>query len=538
MSPTPTECKVHPSFQRPSRRQILTGGLTLAAASALPLVGAALAAETLPEGTPFSFDILTAQAQALADRPYVAPPGPEGFVSQIDYNLYRTIRFRAEMTRWQDNPGFRLQAFHTGWLFGEPVRLFDVADGHVREMTFGTADFDYGDQLRAILPADGALPGVAGFRLTYPLNQPDNHDEVVAFLGASYFRALGRGSVYGLSARGLALNTGTGLPEEFPRFSAFYIEQPSHMADEITFHAALNSESVTGAYRFVVRPGRATEIAVTARLFFRDAIDMVGVAPLTSMFLYDDKNRARFDDFRPRVHDSEGLVIQRTDGMQLWRPLNNPPRLADSWFAEPLGRFGLHQRTRNFAAYQDAEARYDRRPSLTVEPLGNWTGGAVRLLEIPTELESNDNIVAAYVPANPRAEAGQRQDWSYRLLWGDGDEIADPDLAQVVATRAGAEGISGDAAQPGTRKFVIDFAGGTLPADATVDDMSGVVAVSTVSDGASLVQMLQPMPEGGMWRLVLDVTAARNAVIELTAYLAGGGRRLSETWLYQWVTEA
>lgn len=528
------------SLLRPSRRHVLAGGAAIAAATALSLPAPpALAAETLPPDSDFSFDILTSQMQARAAAPHVPPQPPQDFAARIDYDLYRSIRFRTDRTRWQDNPGFRLQAFHTGWLFGEPVHLFDVADGKVREITFGTSDFVYGDdRLAELVPQDGELRGVAGFRLTYPLNLPDRHDEVVAFLGASYFRALGRGSTYGLSARGLALNTGAGRPEEFPRFTAFYLERPDHLADEMTFYAALDSQSVTGAYRFVLRPGSATQMEVTARLFFRDAVELLGMAPLTSMFLYDSKNRAAFDDFRPRVHDSEGLMIRRSDGVPLWRPLNNPPRLAESWFAEPLGRFGLHQRARDFAAYQDAEARYDRRPSVTVEPVGDWAGGAVRLLEIPTRLETNDNIVVAFVPANRGAEAGQRQDWSYRLHWGDGDEEIDPDSAHVVATRAGVGGISGVAAQPDTRKFVIDFAGGTLPADAVVDDPGGVMAVVTVSDGALLAQVLQPMPEAGVWRLILDVSAAGNAVVELTAHLAGRGRRLSETWLYQWIPEA
>ncbi len=512
----------------PSRRHLLAAGAALAAAAVLPRP--ALALEPLAEGSAFSFDALTAQMRARAGEPWQPPARPEGLVGDLDYDTWRLVRFREDRTRWLDRPGFRLQAFHTGWLFGEPVRLFDVSSGQVREMRFGTADFEYLGDLAGRLPPDADLPGVAGFRLLWPLNAPDRHDEVVAFLGASYFRALGRGNAYGLSARGLALNTGSGQPEEFPRFSAFYLERPAPGAEEIVFSAALESESVTGACRFVLRPGHATEIEVTARLFFRQRVDLVGVAPLTSMFLYDDKNRAYFDDFRPRVHDSDGLMIRRRDGVQLWRPLNNPPQLAESWFAEPLGRFGLHQRERSFAAYQDAEARYDLRPSATVEPLGDWGAGAVRLIEIPTELETNDNIVAAFVP-EAAAEAGEAREYAWRLSWGEGGEATDPDVAQVVATRAGVGGISGLEARPDTRKFVIDFAGGALP-EAGGD---GIVPVVTVAGGEVEGQVLTPLPEGGIWRLVLDVAASRGEVVELTAHLAGGGRRLSETWLYQWV---
>jgi glucans biosynthesis protein len=519
--------------RRMTRRTLLTSAAALAAMAGVGLPGMALAAPAMPVGTAFSFDLLSEWARARAGEPYAEPARPEGFLGALTYDDYRSIRFKPENARWSE-PGdaFRLHAFHTGWLFGEPVQMFDVSAGTVQPLEFTTADFTYDNGLSERVPADEALPGVAGFRLHYPLNRPDIFDELVAFLGASYFRALGQGSAYGLSARGLALNTGTGTPEEFPRFTAFYLERPAPGADHCILSAALDSPSVTGAYRFVIRPGEDTRMEVTARLYFRADVEQVGIAPLTSMFLYDDKNRARFDDYRPRVHDSNGLRMIRPDGDVLWRPLNNPLNLADSWFAQTGGRFGLHQRGRDFADYQDAEAHYERRPSLDVEPVGDWGPGAVRLVEIPTDLEVNDNIVAFWVAEGRGAKAGEAREYSYILHWGNLTE-ADPErLAEVVATRAGVAGVSGVENPEDARKFVVDFAGpllANLPGDAAL------TPVVTLSAGEIIAQTLEPVPEDGVWRLVLDVAAPEAAVIELTAHLAGYGRKLTETWLYQWI---
>ena len=519
----------------PSRRQVL-GGAAAAALAVATLPRPAAAADTLPEGSAFDFDALSAQMQARAALPYVAPEPVAGPLADLDYDGWRRIRFDPAATRWHTGPGraFGLQAFHPGWLFGEPVRLFDVTDGTVREMRFTSADFIVDPGPDGTLAPVGDLPGVAGFRLLWPLNRPDVQDEVAAFLGASYFRALGAGSFYGISARGLAIDTALGGPEEFPRFTAFYFQRPPAGTEELTLFAALDSPSVTGAYRFALRPGQTTEMDVTARVFLRESVEQVGIAPLTSMFLYDAKNRARFDDFRPRVHDSEGLEILRTDGVPLWRPLNNPERLANTHLHDPVQRFGLHQRNRNFADHQDVEARYERRPSLDVVPLGDWGPGSVRLIEIPTPLEVNDNIVAFFVPGDGRAEAGSALQFDYRLLWGD--LPADPalGLARVTDTSAGHGGVSGVEPDPDLRKFVVDFAGPALPAPAATGTQP-VTAVVTCAGGEVEDQVLKPLPDGMGWRLVLDIRAEPDSVVELTAHLAGPDRRLSETWLYQWV---
>lgn len=536
-----------PSPARLNRRVLLSAASSTLALAAGGLLGRSVHAQEatppaapapVPEAAPvaapqsFSFDWLTEEMRKAASQPHAEPANLTGFLGDLKYDDYRSINFRSELSRWADTDSlFRIQAFHLGWLFGAPVQLYDVTDGTVQEIHFTTDDFDYRGGLAERVGPHLDLPGVAGFRLTMPLNRLDVQDELVAFLGASYFRALGRGNGYGISARGLAINTATSSPEEFPRFSRFYFERPAAGHLTAVVHAAMESPSVTGAYRFVITPGVETVMEVTARLFFRNAVTQLGVAPLTSMFLFGEGNRGSFDDYRPKVHDSDGLSIRRTTEDTLWRPLNNPPRLASSYFGEenPAG-FGLHQRDRDFANYQDAEAHYERRPSVEVEPIGAWGKGTVRLVEIPTGYEINDNIVAFWVPEG-QISAGDAREFAYRLRWGDLPLPARSDLAFVAETRAGHGGVSGTENEGEARKFVIDFKGGllgNLPPDADVQ------AVVSVQHGHIVMQTLERLDGIDIWRLVLDVAAPDGATVELGAHIAGYGRKLSETWLYQW----
>lgn len=503
--------------------------------TAQPSAPAAAAPEVVAEPMvpqPFSFDIVSTEMQALATQPHQAGEKVTGWLEQLTYDDYKMINFRDDAARWQvEDSFFRVYGFHMGWLFAEPVVIHEVKDGQSLPMVFSTDDFDYYEGVRAKVPEHAPLPGVAGFKITAPLNNARGFDEVAAFLGASYFRALGRGNSYGLSARGLAINTALPSGEEFPRFTRFYLEKPAAYSHEMVVYAALESPLCTGAYRFVIRPGSETLIDVTARLYFRDAADEIGVAPLTSMFLYADKNRAKFDDYRPRVHDSDGLMIRRRDGDVIWRPLNNPPRLTGSYFTEENPQsFGLMQRTRGFENYQDASAHYEKRPSLLIEPIGDWGRGAVRLVEIPTDLEVNDNIVAFWVP-EAKVQAGDAREFSYRMHWGTFEPNWDEDLAFIIETRSGVGGVSGVTNDDGSRKFVVDFAGGllaSLPGDAEVE------AVVNIANGEIVTQTLSKVEGEPIWRLVLDLKAGRDAVVELQAHVKGYGRKLTENWLYQW----
>jgi len=487
-----------------------------------------------PVSTPFSFDLLTEQMREMAGRGYEEPPRPTGALGELQYDDYRSINFRGDRARWADNPSslFRVSAFHMGWLYREPVQMFQIADGTATEMEFSTDDFEYYNNLSDRFQPHLELPGVAGFRLSTPLNRPDIFDELVAFLGASYFRALGGGTTYGISARGLAVNTASPSQEEFPRFSRFYLERPNDKSNTVTIFAALDSPSVTGAFRFVITPGQETVMLVTARIFARQDIAQLGVAPLTSMYLYSETNRANYDDFRPNVHDSDGLAIERLSGDRIWRPLNNPPRLGGSYFAEDQMRsFGLFQRDREFESFQDLEAHYETRPSVLVEPIGEWGKGIVRLVEIPSDSEVNDNIVAFWVP-DGAINAGDAREFSYSLRWGAMAPDAQAPLAFVAETRSGQGGISGVDNSANYRKFVIDFKGGAianLPIDAKLDP------VINVQNGEVEHSSLVRIAGTDMWRLVMDVRGIKGEVVELGAHIAGYGRKLSETWLYQWM---
>ncbi|MCJ8139211.1 glucan biosynthesis protein [Falsirhodobacter halotolerans] len=483
---------------------------------------------------PFDFDMLTQEMRTAATEAYVAPSKPTGALGNLGYDDYRAINFRSPNARWSDAPGsmFRVEAFHMGWLYSDPVRVFEVQDGSATEMHFSTDDFDYYNDLADRFQPHLELPGVAGFRLATPLNRPDVYDELVAFLGASYFRALGRGNSYGLSARGLAINTASGGQEEFPRFSRFYLERPTDGSMTIVVYAAMESPSVTGAYRFLITPGEETVMVVTARIFARQDVQQLGVAPLTSMYMFSESNRANYDDFRPNVHDSDGLRIERNSGEIIWRPLNNPPRLGGSYLGESSPRsFGLYQRDREFESFQDMEALYERRPSAMVQPIGDWGPGSVRLVEIPTDSEVNDNIVAFWVP-DEEFKKGDAREYAYSLRWGA--MAADPNqsLAYVYDTRSGAGGVSGLNNGDNFRKYVVDFRGGVianLPADAMLEP------VVNVQNGTVEHVSLVRIPGTDMWRLIMDVTGDSGAVVELGAHLAGYGRKLSETWLYQWI---
>ncbi|HTJ56676.1 MAG TPA: glucan biosynthesis protein G [Devosiaceae bacterium] len=502
-----------------------------APAPAAPTVAAG--APPAPVPAPFTFDTLTDQMKQKAKTDYASGEIKlPDFIAQLGYDDYQHVQFRPDHARWNYPGGlFRINAFHMGWLFKQPVELYEVANGSATEMQFVTGDFNYYNPTIDKLAANTPLPGIAGFRLNFPLNVPNFFDELVAFQGASYFRALGRDNNYGLSARGLSINTGTPQPEEFPRFTDFYLEKPAPGARRVVVYAALDSQSCTGAYRFEILPGDATVMNVTMRLFFRKDVVEFGVAPLTSMFLLSSYNAADFDDYRPEVHDSDGLYMKRGDGEELWRPLNNPPALANSFFDDTSpAAFGLMQRQRQFSAYEDASAGYERRPSVLVEPIGDWGKGTVRLVELPSKFEYNDNIVALWRPAQA-AKAGEMREFSYKLSWGNLPPDPESDLAFVADMRMGHGGNATDPPNPNVRKFVVDFSGGLLnglAADAKIS------AVTTIDGGTIVQTAVFKVGATSDWRMIIDVQMGSGKVVELNAHLAGFDQRLSETWLYQW----
>lgn len=485
-----------------------------------------------PEGEAFGFDTLVTRMKEKAGRAFQAgTPDLPAPLSELTYDQHRAIRFDPERSVWKDlDSNYRLQAFHPGWLFKETVELYEIVDGTALPLRFSGEDFSYGAPLDPGTFKDLDLPGIAGFRLHHPLNTPDYFDELIVFLGASYFRSLGKNNVYGLSARGLAVDTAIAGPEEFPRFSRFYLERPEPGASEMRLYAELESERVTGAYQFTVKPGTNTVVDVDARIFLRGDVERLGIAPLTSMFLFGENDRVGFDDYRPEVHDNDGLLILRQSGQRLWRPLRNPDTLALSFFAEdnPAG-FGLLQRDRDFDHYQDTEAKYQRRPSLWIEPVNDWGKGQVMLAEIPADKEIHDNIVAFWVP-EAGTEAGSEHRFAYRMILGSDPEPG-TELAKVVATSTGHGGAAASDPDPKLRKFVVEFGGETLSglgADAPVQPR---LALQKGSVSHSFVQRL----EGGTWRAVFDIERDDEEIpVEFILALQLDGADITETWMYQW----
>ena len=507
-----------------SRRTLvsLMGGLAaLGLAPAWAEDAANRAGMDLGPAAPFDPSMITARARALAGAPYAAPPIVSPDWLGLTYDAFRGIWFDTRHTLFRGTPSaVQAEFFVAGLYFQHKIGLNAVENGLSRPITFDLRTFDTTDTFPS-LPEDGT--GFAGFRLLGALEVEDRFQEYAVFQGASYFRAIGRGQAYGLSARGLALNTAGAEGEEFPVFRDFWIEAAAPDAPFVVVHALLDSPSVAGAYTFKITKGDTTEIEVAAQLFPRVDLATAGIAAGTSMFLFNDLNRTAFDDFRGAVHDSDGLLMLNGAGEVLWRPLTNPTAVEVSVFGDdgPRG-FGLMQRRREAGDYNDLVAHYERRPSLWVQPMGNWGPGSVMLVEIPTDTEINDNIVAFWRPAEP-LRAGKEYRFDYRLHWC-ADAPAEGGVAQIIATRTGARVFEAG------RIFAIDYA----PHPALGTDPQQIEARITTSAGKIASPLLQRNPATGGLRL--DFTLKGDVpVAELRAEVWRGGLRVAEVWLNRWV---
>ncbi len=485
-----------------------------------------------------TFEKIEAKAKELAGQPYAAPDKEAlpGWMKQLSYDQYRDIRFVPEHALWSaENLPFRAMLFHPGYLFREPVSVNEFTDTHQQRIRLSEALFHYGPLVgqRGELPPDA---GFAGLRLHARLNKPDYFDELAVFQGASYWRALGKDQRYGISSRGIAIDTGAdGVAEEFPLFREFWLRKPGSGDQAAMLLALLDGPSVTGAYGFFIQPGDDTVMTVRAVLFPRKAAKRFGLAPMSSMFWFGENSKRRFDDFRPEVHDSDGLAIHMGSGERIWRPLaNDSGKLEFSFFAmDKCAGFGLLQRDRRFSAYEDGEAAYHHRPSLWIEPTGEWGAGKVMLMEIPTGNELADNIVALWEPART-PQPGERFEISYKQHW---TMEADPAGAggRVVATRTGLHDW-----QPEQRTMAVEFAGGKL--DQWQGDPPEAV-VTVVGEHAAKVKIqgltVQPLPEG-RWRVAFQIApAAEGGKLadlgpqELRCCLKKGEDFLTETWAYR-----
>lgn len=493
------------------------------------LLSGALASMTRAReaATPFSFQTVVDRARAAAAQPFQRPAMALGApFADLSYDAFRAIRPREDRRLLSQGQGFQVDLLPPGGQYQDRVEIALVADGRATPVAFSTGFFDFHPNYFPY--PDGRAPedlaadlGFSGFRVRHELNRPGVWDETLVFQGASYFRAVARDTLYGLSARGLALGTG-GPAEEFPLFTAFWIEQPEEGAATLTLHALLDSASVAGAYSFRVTPGAETVMEVEARLFPRADLNAAGIAPLTSMYHFGPESRVGVDDFRDAVHDSGALRMVNGLGERLIRPLRNPRKLEVSAFVDqtPQG-FGLIQRFRDFAHYQDAEARYELRPSAWVEPRGDWGRGAVILIEIPTDDEFADNIVAFWRPEAPLA-AGSEHALAYRLVWGQAPGESLP-LASIFATRTGRS-----IHDAGERSFAVDFDLGRMDA---ADLTPRLATTAGEVHGLSLV----PLPgERNLVRAAFSLAPGDAATAEFRLGLYEGDRQVSELWLYRW----
>ncbi|TWC72661.1 glucans biosynthesis protein [Pseudomonas sp. SJZ103] len=453
----------------------------------------------------FSLDDVSAKAKELAGQKYEAPRSnlPNEF-REMKFADYQKIRFRNEKAEWADqNTPFKLSFYHQGMHFDTPVKINEVTADSVQEIKYDPARFDFGGV--KFDPKATEQLGYAGFRVLYPINKGDKQDEIMTMLGASYFRVVGKDQVYGLSARGMAIDTALPSGEEFPRFTEFWIERPKPGDKHLVIFALLDSPRATGAYRLILRPGTDTVVDVKSQMFLRDKVSKLGVAPLTSMFLFGANQPSKVLNYRRELHDSSGLSIHAGNGEWIWRPLNNPKHLSVSNFTveNPRG-FGLLQRGRNFSHYEDLDDNYDKRPSAWIEPEGDWGKGSVDLVEIPTADETNDNIVAFWSPAE-LPEVGKPLDVAYRLHWTlDDAAFHSPDSAWVKQTLRSTGDVkqSNLIRQPdGSVAYLVDFEG---PALKKLLPDAPVRSQVSVGDNAELVENSVRYNEHTKgWRLTL-----------------------------------
>ncbi|AMJ62065.1 glucan biosynthesis protein [Bosea sp. PAMC 26642] len=523
-----------------NRRHLLAG---LAAALSLSVAPSALLAQQpapqppapAPPQPRFGFEDVVRRAREIAAVPYEQGPTLPEPLSRLDFDSWRDIRFRPDRALLaQNGSGFRMQMFHPGFLFTRPVVVNVVRDGVPTPVPYSASLFDYG-RVKFEKPLPVNL-GFAGFRLHYPLNDPRVLDELISFIGASYFRVLGRHQRYGLSARGLAI--GAGLPaEEFPMFREFWIEAPAANAERVTVYALLDSASVSGAYRFHIYPDVDSVMDVSVTLFPRRPIEKLGLAPLTSMFFTGENDRRFHEDFRSELHDSDGLMIHSGTGEWIWRPLRNPRQQAVSSFVErnPRG-FGLMQRDRTFEHYQDLDLFYELRPSYWIEPQGDWGEGVVELIEMPTTDETNDNIVALWAPKAP-LEPGREFSFGYKLTaMLDSDDLHPGGRAiNTYQARPKALG-SGEAVTAGARRFIVDFAGGDLEYHLRQPDK--VEIVPSIAYGRIDRAFIVPNPKTMGFRAFIDIVVEPGQLAEMRAFLKSGDKTLTETWSYPWRAEA
>lgn len=509
----------------------LVSRLALTVSALVSVTACAVTQPTVnPEkGEAFSYAWLKGHARSLSEKPFVSHEGDvPSVLSDLDWDEYQQLHFKRDQSLWQkDDTAYRATFFHLGQGFITPVHINVVEDGKSTPVDYSSKMFDYGDSHvnGKSLPED---LGFAGFRMQYGT---DWERDIVAFLGASYFRAVGAEMQYGLSARGLAIDTAMNKPEEFPVFTNFWFEKPKPNSDEVTIYALLDSDSVTGAYRFDIKAGEPLKMRVDVALYPRKEIERLGVAPLTSMYMIGENDRRTNYDWRPEIHDSDGLEMLTGNGEWIWRPLGNPEQLRFNAYMDnnPKG-FGLMQRDRNFDHYLDDGVFYEKRPHLWIEPIGDWGKGSVQLVEIPTLDETFDNIVAYWNPAQ-EIVPGQELLYSYNMYWGS-DAPVKSGKATVQSTYTGIGGVVGKKRDYYSKRFAIDFEGDIFQ---MLGQKAEVKPVIETSRGRVEITSARPQHHIGGYRAMFDLVPDDSVEpINIKVHLEANGQPISETWVYQW----
>ncbi|WP_339901587.1 glucan biosynthesis protein G [Paraglaciecola polaris] len=480
------------------------------------------------------FDLVTEQAKSLAEKPYAQPKqNLPAELAEMNYQQYRAIRFNPQQAQWKDKAKFEMQLFHPGFLYRTPVEIKVVDENSgTKNMLFETDRFIYEKDaapLKGLVPKDA---GFAGFRVHYPLKTTDYKDEVAVFLGASYFRLIGPGQIFGISARGLAIDTAEASGEEFPAFSKFWMIEPGAEDSKLVFYALLDSKSVTGAYRFELVPGLNTVMHVQSTVFAREDVKKLGVAPLTSMYLSGENATRKFDDFRPEVHDSDGLSMHTSSGEWIWRSLNNPKglRVTSLQDEQPKG-FGLLQRDQNFTSYQDTEANYHARPGMWITPDNQWGKGRVELVEIPTNSETNDNIVSYWVPEEPFKKGEMRKfDYTVKTVNGALNEDVTARVTRVFNSWAALPG-QDNAPDKSERQMIVDF---SAQAFAHLGQSIRLTPHLSLSSGKFKDLEVVQLPDKKTWRAKFKLMPENDEAIDMRLFLTLGDEPISEVWNYVW----
>lgn len=482
-----------------------------------------------PAAHGFDFSEVVAKARSLAEKPYQPPAAIPRFLQNLSYQDYQKIRFKPQQSLWRaGGTNFQVMLISPGLYYKHAVKINVVEGTEVHRVRYEKSDFTFpSHEFASRIPSD---LGYAGFKLTYPLKNPDVQSQFLVFAGSSYFRGVGRDNAFGISARGIAIDTGLQSGEQFPSFIEYWLVRPEPQAPQMRFYALLNGESLTGAYRFTVIPGAVTRLQVKLVLFMRKPVQLLGIAPLTSMFYYGENTPRPVAQWRPQVHDSDGLLLHNgTTGEWLWRPLLNPQQLGIDYFAtEDVRGFGLLQRQTRFRDYQDGGARYDKRPSAWVTPKNGWGAGNVVLVQLPSASETEDNIVAFWSPKE-KVLPGKPIEHSYTLHFGD-RSLVEEAMGQAIQTFVGSGNVIGGGTVKGAYRLIVDFSGGPLdrlPVD------SPVTAVVTAEEAGSVLEQsvayVKPLRQ---WRLSILAKPATGKPLVLRAFLKEKQQTLTETWTY------